>query len=117
MITAYAQEENYDRIIDMWNEFPLVRDAADDMQAETRIALGLSFWKRGSPDMALDVVAPLLRGSKVPEFSEMALHLALSVYSDNLAWARIPALADQIALWDLKPESRRRAGLRPGPGL
>ena len=78
------------------------------MAPESRVALGLSYWKKEQPSKALETIDPFFQGLKMPEYSEMALGLALSVYLDNESWEDITRLARRIDLWDLNPDTQRQ---------
>jgi TolA-binding protein len=107
MVADLTQEEHYARIVEIWKKFPMIQESLEEMGPESRISVALSFSKRGLPDIAEELLHPFFRGGMVADYSEMALHLALSIYLDNQAWARIPMLADKVELWDLTPESKR----------
>ncbi|UZP67172.1 tetratricopeptide repeat protein [Desulfovibrio mangrovi] len=108
MVADNIREGNYERILQIWDQFPIVRGQDTELAPESRIALGLSYWKQKQPSKALEVIDPFFLGLKIPETSEMALNLALSIYLDNERWADVVNLAQRIELWDLNPESRKQ---------
>ncbi len=107
MVTDLTQEEHYARIVEIWEKFPMIQESLEELGPESKISVALSFSKRGLPDIAEELLRPFFRGGMIAQYSEMALHLGLSIYLDNQAWARIPMLADKVELWDLTPESQR----------
>lgn len=110
LVADNIKEGNYERILHTWDQFPIVRGQDTELAPESRVALGLSYWKKEQPSKALEVIDPFFQGLKVPEYSEMALNLALSVYLDNERWADIVTLARRIEQWELNPESQRQLG-------
>ncbi len=108
MVADNINEGNYDRILQMWDQFPIVRGQDEELAPESRIALGLAFWKRQQPTRALETLDPFFRGLKVPEYSEMALNVALSIYLENELWDDIVALNTRLEHWELDPESQRQ---------
>lgn len=108
MVADNIREGNYERILQMWDQFPIVRGQDTELAPESRIALGLSYWKKKQPSKALEAIDPFFRGLKVPEMSEMALNLALSIYLDNERWNDVLNLGRRIEQWELNPESQRQ---------
>lgn len=97
---------NYSRMHEIWERYPIVHSQGEYLSPDSRIALGVSYWKDGKPNEALDTVAPFFLGKKVPEYSEMALSLVLSIYLEFDQWQSILDVAAKVDLWEIKPESR-----------
>ena len=108
MVADNIREGNYERILQIWDQFPIVRGQDTELAPDSRIALGLSYWKQKQPSKALEVIDPFFLGLKIPETSEMALNLALSIYLDNERWEDVIKLAQRIELWDLNPASKQQ---------
>lgn len=102
------KEENYEKILQIWDDFPIVHNQEPKLTPESRVALALSMWKKDKPSQALKVLDPFFQQLKIPEFSEMGLSLALSVYVDNERWNDIIELARRVELWELKDESKNQ---------
>lgn len=102
------QEERYARMRELWEKYPLVRGQAEAMSPESRIALGVSYRHDGNPNEALKIVEPFFLGNKVPEYSELALSLVLSIYLEYDQWPSIREVAKRVDLWELTPESRQQ---------
>ncbi|MDR2488069.1 MAG: hypothetical protein LBD42_00970 [Desulfovibrio sp.] len=98
----------YGRMRDIWERYPIVHGQEEILPAESRIALGVSYWKDGKPDDALKTVEPFFLGRKVPEYSEMALSLVLSIYLEHDQWRAVREVAKRVDLWELSPESQRQ---------
>ncbi|MEZ0575415.1 tetratricopeptide repeat protein [Halodesulfovibrio aestuarii] len=102
------KEENYEKILQIWDDFPIVHNQETKLTPESRVALALSMWKKNKPSKALKVLDPFFQQLKIPEYSEMGLNLALSVYVDNERWSDIIDLAHRVELWELKKESKNQ---------
>lgn len=102
------KEENYEKILQIWDDFPIVHNQEPKLTPESRVALALSMWKKNKPTKALEVLDPFFQQLKVPEYSEMGLSLGLSVYVDNERWSDIIDLARRVELWELNDESKNQ---------
>ncbi|SIO13981.1 tetratricopeptide repeat protein [Halodesulfovibrio marinisediminis] len=102
------KEENYEKILQIWDDFPIVHNQEPKLTPESRVALALSMWKKNKPSNALEVLDPFFQQLKIPEYSEMGLSLALSVYVDNERWNDIIELARRVELWELNDESKNQ---------
>ena len=100
------QDERYNRMRQIWESYPIVRDQGEIITPESRIALAVSYRHDGRANEALRAVEPFFLGNKVPEYSEMALSLVLSIYLEHNQWAAVREVARRVDLWELKPESR-----------
>jgi len=107
LVTQLVVDGNYPKIVSLWEEYDFVREMAADLDPQAKIALGLSLWKRGLSDQALAVVRPFLNEEQVPEHSEVAMSLALSIYADNARWEDVLGVAEVVREWELRPDSQR----------
>lgn len=107
VVDQLMAEENYPKIVNLWNDYDFVEEGWEKLSPDTKLAVGLAFWKRGEPDRALKVIAPLIRDEQVPEYSEMALSLALSIYVDEKRWQEVKDLSDIAQEWDITPDYER----------
>ena len=98
----------YGRMREIWERYPIVHGQEEILPAESRVALGVSYWKDGKPDDALKTVEPFFLGRKVPEYSEMALSLVLSIYLEHDQWRSIREVAKRVELWEISPESQQQ---------
>ncbi|MFV0423916.1 tetratricopeptide repeat protein [Oleidesulfovibrio sp.] len=108
LVADNIEQSNYARIMQVWDQYPIVRGQEGELTPESRIALGMSMEQRNEPAKALEVIDPFFRGLKVPKYSEMALKLALSIYLKHEDWDKIKDLARRIELWDLSPDAQRQ---------
>ncbi len=100
-VKLYVEEENYQRIVDLWKDFPVLQAEEEGIPPSSRVALALSYWKTGNPDEALAMVDPFFQDQAMPQYSEMALQLALSILLENGAWDRVDDLVQRVELWEL----------------
>ena len=100
-------EGRYARMREIWERYPIVHGQEGILPAESRIALGVSYWKDGKPDEALRAVEPFFLGRKVPEYSEMALSLVLNIYLEHQQWRSVREVGKRVDLWELSPESQQ----------
>ncbi|WP_156939579.1 tetratricopeptide repeat protein [Desulfocurvus vexinensis] len=107
LATQLVVDGNYPKIVSLWQEYDFVREMAADLDPQAKIALGLSLWKRGLPEEALGVVRPFLNEEQVPEHSEVAMSLALSIYADNARWEDVLGVAEVVREWELRPDFQR----------
>ena len=103
-----VEEGNYSRMHEIWERYPIVHDQGELLSPGNRIALGVSYWKDGKPNEALDAVTPFFLGKRVPEYSEMALSLVLSIYLEFDQWQSILKVADKVELWEINNDTRRQ---------
>ncbi|MEG6505526.1 tetratricopeptide repeat protein [Nitratidesulfovibrio sp. 1201_IL3209] len=92
---------NYGRILQLWEQYPLLRENEKALSADTRVALGLSYSREGQPRRALEILDGFLKGPKDAQHGETALSLALSVYLENQSWQNIVDLMQSVAGWTL----------------
>lgn len=107
LIQANIPEENYERIMRAWDQYPILRANADLLDDENRVSLALAFFKSQQPDTALTVLEPFFRGPMDSKYSEMALQLAVSILLANQAWDRLAKLGEQVELWELSPKGQK----------
>jgi len=114
MSKALVAEENYPLIVKLWEKYPFLREHKDQLSPGACMALGLSFWKEGQPGRTLALTEPYLKKPQIPEISEMAMSLALSVYLDNQAWDKVVEVAKDVKNWELTPEHQRELNYAQG---
>lgn len=108
MIAADAvRENNFQRVQEFWESYPLVREQAKAFGPELRLALGMSFWKLERPGEALELLEPLLQQAGSPH-GEAALNLALSIQLATSRWQQIVDLTGRLNNWKLSPDGQRQ---------
>ncbi len=107
-VPELVNDENYGRILEFWASYkPILEKAGvtDDM----KMAVAMSYYKKGEVDTALKQVAPYLTAKQDPKYSEMSLDMALSTYLDRHAWSDIVNLANMAkSKWKLDPSRARQ---------
>ena len=94
----------YGRMRSVWEKYPILQEQEEILTPESRVALGVSFWKDGKPNEALVAVEPFFLGNNIPPHSEMALSLVLNIYLEYDQWASVEEVARRVQLWNLTPE-------------
>lgn len=108
ILAAEAIAQNRSSVIqEIWQKFPIVNNQQEALSPESRVALGVSLRDQGNPDKALDVIEPFFLGSKIPEYSEMALTLALDIAVAHDQWQRVTELAHKVETWQLAEPAQR----------
>ena len=102
--TDSMRDQRFGTMRDLWERHEAVRGQADALAPESRIALAVSFRHSDRPNEALEALEPLFFGVKIPDYSEMALSLVLSIYLEYEQWQSILDVARRIDLWELTPE-------------
>lgn len=105
LVQMLAEERNYPLIVNAWRSFPILHTG--EMTPATTVGLATSLWMENNPSAALELILPFFNGPMVPEYSDLALQLAASIYLENKDWVNIIKLADNVGLWDISPRSAR----------
>lgn len=103
-----VKEGDYDRVLQFWEDYPIVRDQEKNFGPEFRLALGMSFWKKDRPGQALEMLAPLIKQPPDALHGEAALNLSLTVYLGTESWQQILDLASSVSGWKLTPAAQRQ---------
>lgn len=101
--------KRYERVRAAWERYPLLHTQEEFLDPESRLALAVSQWEGADPDASLRTLEPFFLGGKIPEYSEMALLLALTVFGEYDRWGEVEGLLQRVELWELTPETRRQA--------
>ncbi|WP_165076199.1 MULTISPECIES: tetratricopeptide repeat protein [unclassified Desulfovibrio] len=101
-------EQNYGRILLLWNGFPLVRERYGEPDARLRYALAQGLLERGDEDKAFELMADFLKGPMDPDYGEAAFSQFFNHYLKNGAWDKILDLAKLVESWNLQPQLRNQ---------
>ncbi|MBD5418293.1 MAG: tetratricopeptide repeat protein, partial [Desulfovibrio sp.] len=101
-------EQNYGRILLLWNGFPLVRERYGEPDARLRYALAQGWLERGDEDKAFELMADFLKGPMDPDYGEAAFSQFFNHYLKNGAWDKILDLAKLVESWNLQPQLRNQ---------
>lgn len=99
-------EENYGRILVLWNGFPLVRERYGPIDPALRNALARGYLERGDEKAALDLMAEFLKTPKNPQYSDGALALYFNKYLQAGDWNALLDLGELVKGWDMTPAVR-----------
>jgi TolA-binding protein len=103
-----VNSKRYERVRDAWNRYPLLHTQEELLDPDSRLALAVSQWEGGDPDGALRTIEPFFLGTKLPEYSEMALTLGLTILVEYDRWQAVEDLADRVSLWEITPPTKRQ---------
>lgn len=101
-------EQNYGRILLLWNGFPLVRERYGAPDAKLRYALAQGWLERGDEKKSFELLAEFLKGPMDPDYGEAAFSQFFNHYLKNGAWDKILDLSKLVENWDLQPQLRNQ---------
>lgn len=101
-------EQNYGRILILWNGFPLVRERYGAPDPRLRYALAQGWLERGDEAKAYDLLAEFLKTPMDPNYGEAAFTEFFNRYLQAQAWDKILDLGKLVSTWHMKPELRRQ---------
>lgn len=99
-------EENYGRILILWNGFPLVREHFSPMSPDIRNALARGHLERGNDAQAFELLAEFLKTPKDEHYSEQAFTLFFNKYLNAGNWNAILDLGEKVNDWDMPQHMR-----------
>ncbi|MDL2266414.1 hypothetical protein LJC46_00295, partial [Desulfovibrio sp. OttesenSCG-928-G15] len=108
LATDCMKDQNYARMRDVWDRFPMVREQIDSLAPDSRVALAMSLNQENRPNEALKILEPFFLGNKAPGYSEMALQLALSIYLEYGQWSSVMEVARQVDMWELTEDTEQQ---------
>lgn len=106
LVERMVEEENFAGVARLWDSHPAIRAMSEDLRPETRLAVGLGLWKAERPEDGWRLVQPFLVTQGMPQYSEMALNLALSIALENKFWDRIVDMRPVVDGWELSAGAR-----------
>lgn len=103
-----VNDKRYQRLREAWQKYPILQSQEEILDPESRLALAVSQWEAGRNQQALDTIEPFFLGSKIPQYSELALVLGLNIMVEYGDWNKIQDLAQRVEMWELTPPTRRQ---------
>ena len=100
------QEENYGRILTLWNGFPLIRAKHTPLEDALRVALAKGHMERGEDAEAVELLDYFLQGPKNPQYGEYAFTFFFNKYLSAGDWNGILNLGERLAAWEFSPRMR-----------
>lgn len=101
-------EQNFGRILVLWNGFPLVRERYGPLDATLRYALAKGYLERGEDTKALEMLAEFLQSPMDPQYGELAFLEFFNRYLQAGAWDKILDLGKLVSTWSMTPTLRNQ---------
>ncbi len=99
-------EENYGRVLILWNGFPVVRERYGPINPELRNALGRGYLERGEDENAMEMLAEFLKTPMDPRYSEPTFALYFNKYLESGNWNGMLDLGELVKDWNMPPVMR-----------
>ncbi len=99
-------EENYDKVLSLWQRYPQVHEYYNPMEDDIRVALARANLNRGNEAEGLDLLAPFLGSPENSKYGQYAYNIYLASYMRTSNWAGILELGDKVANWNLPQDMR-----------
>jgi len=109
MVAEAVPDGNYGRILQLWEQYPLIQENEKDLSVDTHVAIALSYANTGQPQKALEMLDGFLKGPKDPKHGETVLALALKVYLETQNWQRIADVMQGVSGWNLSDPVQKQA--------
>ncbi len=103
LLHMLATNENYPKIISIWDKYGPKYTEKEALMPQATLAVAQALWKQGRTDEALKMSLPFIYREQMPQYSEMALGLSLSILLDHGSWKQILCLRQATANWRLSP--------------
>lgn len=99
-------EENFARVLTLWERFPQVHDVYQPLEPDLRMALARAELNRGKEEAGLDLLRPFLDSAENTDYGLYAYQLFLNAYLGARNWNGVLALGEKVAGWKLPAEAR-----------
>jgi hypothetical protein len=100
------REENYGRIMKLWNAFPIFRAKHTPLDDTMRVALLKAHLERGEDEAAIELLNYFLQDPKHPQYGEYAFTFFFNRHLAAGDWNAILDLGDRVAAWEFPPAMR-----------
>ncbi len=100
------EEENYDRILTLWDRYPEVRANYPTLNDDLRVALARAHLNRGEEEEGMNLLAPFLDRAKDPDYGEYVYNLFLARALRAEDWNGILDIGEKVANWELPVPTR-----------
>jgi hypothetical protein len=100
------REENYGRILVLWNGFPLIRQKYAPLDDDLRAALAKGRLERGEDAAAMALLSPFLETPKNAGYGDYAFMFFFNKYLKTGDWDALLKLGDKVAAWEFAPAMR-----------
>lgn len=99
-------EENFERVLTLWERFPQVHDYYQPLEPDLRVALARAQLNRGKENEGMELLAPFLEGPQDPKYGQYVFNLYLASYLRQQNWDGLLSLGEKVANWALPKETR-----------
>lgn len=100
------EEENYERILSLWDQYPQVQAAHAEPEDDLRVALAKGLMNRGKEKEGMDLLSVFLDRPRDPNYGEYVYNLFLARALRNEDWNGVLELGEKVANWDLPLPTR-----------
>lgn len=100
------QEENYERVLSLWEKYPYLQIAYKDMTDELRVALARAYLNRGDEKKGMDMLEQFLESPQDPNYGDYVYNLYLAHYLRKEDWNNILKLGEKVSSWKLPVSAR-----------
>ncbi len=100
------REENYGRILILWNGFPLIREKHTPLSDDLRMALAKGHLERGEDAAAMELLSYFLTTPKNAKYGDYAFTFYFNKYLAAEDWNALLELGKTVAAWDFPPKMR-----------
>lgn len=101
-------EENYDRVLSLWERYPQVQPYYQPLEPQLRVALARAKLNRGDEAAGLELLAPFIDTQENLEYGMYAYNLYLSSYLRAQNWDGILELGEKVKDWNLPVDVRHQ---------
>lgn len=101
-------ENNYGRILILWNGFPLVRERYGNPDPRMRFVLAQGLLERGDDAAALALLADFLKSPMDPNYGEAAFTEFFNRYLKAGAWNKVLDLGKLVSTWPMNKQLRNQ---------
>ncbi len=102
------EEENYERVLRLWDDFPQVHDEYLPLEPDMRMALARAHLNRGNEQEGLELLSAFLDGPGDTDAALYTYNLFLATYLRQQNWDAILTLGEKVAAWPLPEEARNQ---------
>lgn len=99
-------EENYERLLALWERYPDVRAANISLDDDLRVGLARAHLNRGEEAKGIELLSVFLDRPKDPKYGDYVYNLMLAKLLRDGNWAGILDLGDKLASWPFPKDQR-----------
>ncbi|MCH5277733.1 MAG: tetratricopeptide repeat protein [Desulfovibrionaceae bacterium] len=102
------REENFERVLRLWEDFPQVHDEYLPLEPDMRMALARANLNRGNEQEGLELLSAFLNGPGDTDDALYSYNLFLATYLNQQNWDGILSLGEKVENWPLPEEARNQ---------